>query len=1011
MHNPSSVQTQSWGTSALVLCLALLLVITQLAHAAGGPATETATPAKQSPANRIALTFRFGATDTESTSWDGTLRCPPGIMIEKAEFLGLYPRQNGGLKLDSPQRLSWHGGSKCEVMREYFKKQPVTDLQGEPIRYPLQPYVFAVELGSESWDSMTVATANQGSFEFNPSEVPYGRPARFLDGSVEVERSLPTTDLGDNRGPDDAILYNDFPTVCAMPDGSVFTAFVSYQGRDQPRVSLKKDPENFAPLKQPTCNDRLLIVREHEGMVDEPMAITEGGLDLLCPAMACAPAQGPIVVWSQRSGQNWDLYASALKNGTWCSPSRLTSTAGPDIYPAVAATPSGCWVCWQAYRKGTFRIVLAELDPAACTLKAEVELTDGDANCWMPSIAVSEAGTIAVAYDTYKKGDYDVYCALCPGGISSASHVPVATSQRFESRSTVAYDSQDRLWIAWEEAGTHWGKDCGRFGPEAKQIGELIDAGRTIRLACLENGRLHESAPSLDSLFPLQQMILNVYGKPVRPRESIFGDEARYAYYPKLATTSHGQVYLAFRQHDYLPEHALANQTIWSSYVAMSDGDRWLQPVPVSDSSGHRHGAPSLCTLPGGGVAVASAGDRRASLPRNKVDFNQNVRLGRLIPRGVSPAPTLGRVVDATPPDVPASVVEERKAVQRMRDYRVAVAGATYRILRGDFHRHTAFSSDSAHGDGCIEDAFRYALDAASLDTMGNGDHDNGGGLEYPWYVTQKFYDVYLLADHFVPMFSYERSVAANGPQGHRNIIMPHRGVRVLPVFGKDNIDERGSIQDTRLLFQFLREYNFVSIPHTIATGAGPNFVDYAPDVDCVVEIYQGARNAYEYPNCPRGIAKGNDAGFYWSLLKAGKKYGVISSSDHRSTHMSYAMLYTPEMSREAVMDAFRNRHCYGATDNILMDVRIGSEAMMGDEVTVDSAPEFHIHVVGTGPIQSLDIIRNAEIYHSISPESDTADLRWTDPSPVAGETSYYVRVIQEDGELAWGTPLWVRSD
>ena len=1005
MYHLFTALAQSRNTNTIAVSLAVLLAI-QVAHTAGAHATEPATPP-----NRITLTFRFGATDTESTSWDGTLRCPPGVTIEKAEFLGFYPKHDGGLELDSPQRLSWRGRSKCEVMQEYFKKQPVTDPQGDPIRYPLQPYTFAVELASESWQPITVKMTDHGDFKFNPTSVPYGQPARFLGGSVEVERSLSTTDLGSNHGPNDAILYNDFPALCATPDGSVFTAFVSYQGRPQSRVSLKKDPENFAPLKQPTCNDRLLVVREHNGMVDKPMAVTEGGLDLLCPTIVCAPKRGPVVVWSQRSGQNWDLYASVLDGGTWCAPARLTATAGPDIYPALAPAPSGCWVAWQTYREGTFRIALAELDLESLKFKKEVDLTDGRANCWMPAIAASEKGTIAVAYDTYEKGDYDVYCALCPGGAPADSHVPIATSLRFEARSTLAYDSQHRLWIAWEETGEHWGKDCGRFGPEAKQIGELIDDGRTIGLACLENGSLRKCAAPTDSLFPLQQMVFNVYGKPVRPRASVFGDKARYAYYPKLGTTATGQLYLAFRQHDYLPEMALAHQTIWSSYVAMADGDRWLHPVRVSGSDGHRHGAPSICALPDGGVAVAIAGDRRASLPRAKADYSQNVRLGRLIPSNTSSRPALGQAIDASPSEVPASVAEEREAVRHMRDYRATVAGKTYRILRGDFHRHTAFSSDSAHGDGCIEDAFRYALDAASLDTMGNGDHDNGSGLEYPWYLTQKFYDVYLLADHFVPMFSYERSVTANGPQGHRNIIMPHRGVRVLPVFGKDNIDERGSIQDTRLLFQFLREYKFVSIPHTIATGAGPNFVDYAPDVDCVVEIYQGARNAYEYPNCPRGIAKGNDAGFYWSLLKAGKKYGVISSSDHRSTHMSYAMLYLPEMSREAVMDAFRSRHCYAATDNILLDVRIGSEAMMGDEVTVQSAPEFQIHVVGTAPIQTLEIIRNAEVYHSISPESDTVDLRWTDPAPLASETSYYVRVSQKDGELAWGTPLWVHQE
>jgi hypothetical protein len=187
--------------------------------------------------------------------------------------------------------------------------------------------------------------------------------------------------------------------------------------------------------------------------------------------------------------------------------------------------------------------------------------------------------------------------------------------------------------------------------------------------------------------------------------------------------------------------------------------------------------------------------------------------------------------------------------------------------------------------------------------------------------------------------------------------------------------------------------------------------VDDAPDVNCVVEIYQGARNAYEYPGCPRGIKQGNTPGFYWNLLKAGKHFGVISSSDHRSTHMSYAMLYVPEPTREAVMEAFRQRHCYAATDNILLDVRIGGDHMMGDVFSAEGTPELTIHAVGTGPIKTLDIIRNAEIYHTIAPGKAAVDLVWQDPAPVKGESSYYVRIIQENGEIAWGSPLWVRRN
>ena len=977
-------------SAAVLLCLAL-------SHAVAQPA-----------AGRIALAFRLGATDTESTAWDGELLCPEGVTIEEAGFLDFYPKR-GGFRLAAPDRAVWQGGSRREVMRDYFQQRPVTDLQGEPIHYPLKPCSFVVQFAASRWQPVTVKTAN-GEFSLNPGEIPYGRPASFLAGRVQVERSLPTLALGNCRAADGGILYNDFPAICATADGATWTAFLAYRGRPQPRISLKKDPTNFAPLRQKPYDDQLLVVREQAGIAEEPMAVTTTGLNLFAPAIAARPGGGPLAVWSQETGGRWALHASILRGGRWTEPARLTDSEGPDLYPALAPAPDGYWLAWQSHRDGTFRILLARLDEATLRLAPPIEITDGDANGWMPSLAVDRRGTVAVAYDTYAKGDYDVQCALLAPGAAAPTHVPVAASLRFEAKASVAFDAQDRLWIAWEEAGENWGKDAGGKDGSTTWPGERIDDGRTLRVACLEEGRLRIPAASLDPLLPLQQNILVVYGKPQRARERIFQDEARYAYYPRLAATADGRICLAFRQHDYQPDQALAYQTIWSNFVTVLDGDRWTPPALLVGSSGYRHCAPAICALPGGGVAVAGACDGRASAPRQQCEQMHNVRLARFL----SDLPRREAALVAVPATVaePSPLVAaEREAVRRLRGFRTTVSGTTYRILRGDFHRHTTFSSDSGMGDGCIDDAFRYALDAASLDTMGNGDHDNGGGFEYPWYVTQKFYDAHLLGDRFVPMYSYERSVTANGPQGHKNILMPERGVRVLPVHGKDNIDADGSIEDTRLLFQFLREHRYVSIPHTIATGAGGNFVDDAPDVNCVVEIYQGARNAYEYPGCPRGIAQGNDAGFYWTLLKQGRKFGVIASSDHRSTHMSYAMLYVAEPTREGVMEAFRRRHCYAATDNILLDVRIGPDHMMGDELALADALELTIHAVGTGPIRALDIIRNAEIHHTVAPGGAAVDLVWRDPAPVAGESSYYVRILQENGEIAWGTPLWVRRE
>src|SRR5262249_15244494 len=123
-------------------------------------------------------------------------------------------------------------------------------------------------------------------------------------------------------------------------------------------------------------------------------------------------------------------------------------------------------------------------------------------------------------------------------------------------------------------------------------------------------------------------------------------------------------------------------------------------------------------------------------------------------------------------------VTRERDAVQRIRKHRIDAGGKQYQILPGEFHRHTEISWDGG-ADGALEEMFRYGIDAAGMDWIGNGEHDGGAGREYSWHLIQKFTDAYHVAKRFTPMFTYERSVSY--PHGHRNCMFAQRGVRTLP--------------------------------------------------------------------------------------------------------------------------------------------------------------------------------------------------------------------------------------
>src|SRR5690606_17823960 len=64
----------------------------------------------------------------------------------------------------------------------------------------------------------------------------------------------------------------------------------------------------------------------------------------------------------------------------------------------------------------------------------------------------------------------------------------------------------------------------------------------------------------------------------------------------------------------------------------------------------------------------------------------------------------------------------EAENVKAIREYEIDAGGKTYKILRGDMHRHTDVSQDFKY-DGSLIEVYRYALDAAAFDYVVPTDH------------------------------------------------------------------------------------------------------------------------------------------------------------------------------------------------------------------------------------------------------------------------------------------------
>jgi hypothetical protein len=351
--------------------------------------------------------------------------------------------------------------------------------------------------------------------------------------------------------------------------------------------------------------------------------------------------------------------------------------------------------------------------------------------------------------------------------------------------------------------------------------------------------------------------------------------------------------------------------------------------------------------------------------------------------------------------------------VSAIRGYRYRVGDKSYRILRGDLHRHTDISADGI-GDGSLLDFYRYAFTAGQFDYMIVTDHQYGG-TEYNWWRTEKSEDAFLVAGRFWPLFGTERSVRY--PNGHRNTFFAERGNRELPI---QPAEMQGKANTGPILYPYLRQRRGLTSAHSTASDQGTDWRDNDPALEPLVEIYQGLNSSYEYENAPRADTperryyhhgeNWQPAGFVWNAWARGLKLGVQTSADHIATHDSYTCLLLEAdqpHSREDLLNAMRARHAYAATDNIIMDVRMGDH-LMGDIFKSAEVPVLKVRVQGTGPIARVVVIKNNTFVHTVQPGTASAAFEYRDADIKPGESYYYVRVEQAAGQLAWSSPIWV---
>ncbi len=924
-------------------------------------------PDAESP---VSIRLMFGLDRLTPQRWDGAISLSPG------RVLGV-----GGVHFEGRDRIVGRDG--WLLSNRVTRYADSTTPRGyDPVhtrQYAMIPNGVAATADAAEYAAVRVDT-EQGRFSFPLRDLRFGHRLDFLDGLASAERIPVTADLtsGDS--------YNDYPSVAADASGGLWLSWICYLNE----------------------RDSVWLVRHGDGGWGEPLRVSsEEYGDNFRTAVAVGRGGEVVVVWSGKSPSGeWGLFSRAVQDRA-LGPLAVVADAGPNLYHQAASDSEGnIHVVWQGFRERLSMILHSRRTGDSWSPEATV--SGAVADSWAPAASADSKGGVWIGWDGYDEGDFNIFLRrLGPDGRWGETR-QVTRSPAFDANVSLACDDSDRLWIAWDHGEANWGKDWSsqRFKPGG---GAGLYRTRSVKVAALEGGRLRQPPDFMDAI------------------PEAFKDYVQQA---RLAVDPSGRVWAMARSLTSVTSRVNNNWGaggIWEMLLTRLDGEGWLPAARLHATNGRNDAWASSARAPGGQLWFAWSRDARpfgTSRPRNRgtpqartthVSY-ATVDPGHPAWRG-SGSPPLSEFREKSAPVAPVhpNEVQDTAAI---RAYRYESRGRTYRILRGDLHRHTDISSDGI-GEGALVDFYRYALTAGQFDFMLVGDHQYGGdsvpGVEYNWWRTEKSEDIFLVPGRFWPLFGTERSL--NYPNGHRNTVFARRGIRWMPIQAGERT---GSINSGEVLFPYLRRYGGISTPHTSGSDQGTDWRESDPNVEPIVEIYQSLHASYEYPGAPRAETRDTryfhhgepwrPDGFVWEAWAKGIRIGVQASSDHVGTHDAYACVLVPAgrpTTRQDLIDAMKLRHTYAATDNIVLDMRI-EDRLMGDAFATSEEPVVQARVIGTTPIERVVLVKNNEIVYAASPNAKETEFEYRDREAQPGESYYYIRAEQSDGSLAWGSPIWV---
>lgn len=306
-----------------------------------------------------------------------------------------------------------------------------------------------------------------------------------------------------------------------------------------------------------------------------------------------------------------------------------------------------------------------------------------------------------------------------------------------------------------------------------------------------------------------------------------------------------------------------------------------------------------------------------------------------------------------------------------------AVAAAEqpkYNVYFADLHSHTSYS------DGKMKpaDAHKYAREVAKLDVFVLTDHLESVN-DAEWADTITVVDGANEDGAFVAIPGLEWTKRS----GHACLFGPK--VREWP---KDYPGMYKAAAEAGVLVKFNHP----------GSGGVFNGLEYSPIGDKAVQMIE-LRQPKEEPAYIRALDNG------WHLAPDG-------SDDTHSANWgnvrSWTGILAPELTREAIWDAMKNRRIYSTRDrNCRLSFEVNGHQM--GSIVEEPAKTVKVAVEVEDPDEG-DEVAKFELFEDgkVVETGGTTDVWVVAKTADVGQHYYFVKVTQADGNLLWSAPVWV---